>query len=288
MGRERKKGDTPAYYTYSKQECPPFECPPLSVVSGFGRINWIGLSKPLRRGRGKRGNEGGNGLGVASSGFRVPGSELMAADGTAKERVFYARVVKLPSMKRLRRWLFNGLAAVSLLLFVATAAVWVRSHWVTDVFTYAWPLPPDSQLNPRRELIAVTILPGSLGLVDDDFSGDYITMAIASLGFAHQSTYWQKVSCPGPTNFWNRMGFGAGRYPTVNGSGGNSGKIHSQYLAVPFWFGLLLTSILPLRRFYVFRRDRRIPGFCDQCGYDLRATPDRCPECGIVPEHSDV
>jgi hypothetical protein len=55
-------------------------------------------------------------------------------------------------------------------------------------------------------------------------------------------------------------------------------------LTLPHWSVVLVTSLLPAARLRsamrALRGRRPRAGVCPACGYDLRATPDRCPECG--------
>ena len=62
----------------------------------------------------------------------------------------------------------------------------------------------------------------------------------------------------------------------------------------PYWL-VLLASLAPpvLQTVHAVRakrlRDRLVGNRCLGCGYDLRATPDRCPECGLeVPAASPL
>lgn len=50
---------------------------------------------------------------------------------------------------------------------------------------------------------------------------------------------------------------------------------------ISYWMAMLITALLPgvwLRR--AMQSKQPPSGLCKKCGYDLRATPGRCPECG--------
>ncbi len=71
----------------------------------------------------------------------------------------------------------------------------------------------------------------------------------------------------------------------VNPGSPNSYQIDctGYFLEVPLWipalvFGSLFCTCLPLT--FHRRRNRKKLGLCVKCGYDLRASKDRCPECG--------
>ena len=54
------------------------------------------------------------------------------------------------------------------------------------------------------------------------------------------------------------------------------------FVQLRYWFmESVILGVLVIVMIRRWRRGKRKPGFCPVCGYDLRATPQQCRECGI-------
>jgi hypothetical protein len=161
-------------------------------------------------------------------------------------------------VRRLLRILLNALTVVSLLLCVATVVLWVRSYWYEDAII--WP----SLTHPERGRIA--------------WSRE---------GWLH--VYSRQRGTWGVMPYYDVDRVSNDVWPKVYNTPVRMSLRHlPEDWAADFahWHVMVLSGSLPLIHHVRRRRARSragLVGHCPTCGYDLRATPDRCPECGTVP-----
>ena len=161
------------------------------------------------------------------------------------------------------RRLLNLLTLLSLLLCVATVGLWVRNHWVADYIL--WQQPFDLEMTTDDGRLRISFAPGSPA--DAPQRREWMSVP---------GTSGEDWAPPGPTPLGFGFFHGERGLPFYRNQ---SGLFLLAY--VQLWFLAALFGSGPaVRAIRVLRRRRIRPGFCPACGYDLRATPDRCPECG--------
>ncbi|HEV2293654.1 MAG TPA: hypothetical protein VGR35_07350 [Tepidisphaeraceae bacterium] len=160
-------------------------------------------------------------------------------------------------------------AVVSLLLCVAACVLWVRSYWLWEGVAY--------QTTSGR-LCTVT---SRLGALSFDVTDGWPAGQFKPLELHSDPVLVAGLSSPSE---WHLLGFGVDRHAQMVGVGDWTGPSSGTSIIVPYWLVSLLAMISALVMSFplLIRRHRRRLGLCAACGYDLRGTPDRCPECGNV------
>ena len=150
-----------------------------------------------------------------------------------------------------KRRLVTLAAIASLLLCIATVALWVRSYWAAD------------RIERFNKVGSITLASrtGAIGFWrDPDWTGEA------------RGIDYRKLQSGRP--FGGALTF----------------RAHVRYgrqlrIIFPHWFLALFFAILPTFCLGAVLRARHHSraGRCAACDYDLRATPQRCPECGATP-----
>ena len=111
---------------------------------------------------------------------------------------------------------------------------------------------------------------------------DRVTWDIPGTQHAFKSADGSLTIAPGydPIVAEGYWGFRYGSYSAIQAPGRAETFYH---LTVPYWTPIVLVTLLafwPLRKARKLMYRARHPNLCVACGYDIRATRDRCPECG--------
>jgi hypothetical protein len=165
-------------------------------------------------------------------------------------------------MRRFRRWLLNGIAALSLLLCVATSITWAKSGYY--LFMHA------ASICDNNASI-VSINHGILQYISSLHTHRPVTNSVTFISQERSGRQWPRYEWD---ETWGRS---------------STGALH---VRMPLWWLVGLFAILPIIRIYKYpgliRRERWRQSLCPMCGYDLRGTPDRCPECGTIPPIKEI
>jgi hypothetical protein len=203
-------------------------------------------------------------------------------------------------MTRLLRILLNIATVLSLLLCLATISIWVWSYqhgdrllWTradertgeTRAFRVVWgrggvAIHRRVELNTEPSTNGYWI--GEYPLHDSFWTAwDFVP----PLGFHRTPINPPTYPLLAPdSRAYQRMHTGWGFQWVVGGSTRPWGFVCLWSVTMPLAVPALVFALPLVRLFGIVRRWRRQhKGLCVRCGYDLRATPDRCPECGTIP-----
>jgi hypothetical protein len=176
----------------------------------------------------------------------------------------------------MRRRLFTVATALSAVVCVLCLAVWVAAHQ-----THA-----ERNFVHRGRIWNVGARPGRVWVTTADGWPD------GRLRPGERVVFRTRPSDSATLRFWgnyNLIWGSSGDCASAPAGSGFSISSHRRSFGLMLWFPTALAALLPLTwaalRIPPTLRRRKAErfGLCPLCGYDLRASPGRCPECGTAP-----
>ncbi len=183
----------------------------------------------------------------------------------------------------LRRKFLTFFSAASPLVFAALLVSWVRSYYGND----NWALRHGRHDGNGPVVTRSAMLMSGAGCIgvragrwSEPDSPALQKEYPDGLHARHESNPLPATGYPLDGSFWNRIGFRC----HVDRFSDQTETEAAFTLIVPHWLPLWLSATPAAMSLMRRRRDRlrRQFRFCVRCGYDIRATPDRCPECGAL------